>query len=96
MAFVVAATYQAKPGEEVEIQKLLEAMGPLSRQEPGCVCYQAHHSTEDPRVFFMYEQYVDEDGYKAHMETEHFANHIRGGVIPRLESRVRAFYETIG
>jgi quinol monooxygenase YgiN len=95
MAFIVAATYRAKPGEEEAIRRILEIVGPLTRQEPGCIFYQAHRSQEDPRVFFLYEQYEDEAGYKAHMETGHFAEHIKGDAIPRLESRERAFYVTL-
>ena len=95
MAFIVAATYHAKPGEEEEIRRILEIMGPLSRKEPGCLFYQAHRSRDDLHVFFLYEQYRDEAGYKAHMETEHFAQHIKGDAIPRLESRERAFYVTL-
>jgi len=95
MAFIVAATYRAKSGEEDAVQKLLEIVAPMSRQEPGCLFYQAHRSTEDPRVFFLYEQYVDESGYQAHMATEHFLKHIKQDAIPRLESRVRSFYMTL-
>jgi quinol monooxygenase YgiN len=95
MAFVVAATYRCKEGEEERVEEILETMAPLSRQEPGCLFYQAHRSPDDPRVFFLYEQYVDEGGYEAHMATEHFEQHIKGEAIPRLERRERAFYETI-
>ena len=95
MPYVVAATYRCKEGEEEAVREILEAMAPLSRQEPGCLFYQAHRSPDDPRVFFLYEQYVDESGYEAHMATEHFERHIKGEAIPRLESRERAFYETI-
>jgi quinol monooxygenase YgiN len=96
MAYVVAATYRCKEGEEERLREILEVMGPPSRAEPGCLLYQAHRSPEDPRVFFLYEQYVDESGYEAHQATEHFERHIKGEAIPRLESRERAFYETIG
>jgi quinol monooxygenase YgiN len=95
MAFIVAATYHAKPGEEEQIRRILEIMGPLSRKEPGCLFYQAHRSPDDSRVFFLYEQYRDEAGYKAHLETEHFIQHIKSDAIPRLESRERAFYMTL-
>jgi quinol monooxygenase YgiN len=95
MAYVVAATYHCKEGEEETIRRILETMGPLSRAEPGCLFYQAHRSPDDPRVFFLYEQYVDQAGYEAHMATEHFERHIKGEAIPRLESRERAFYETL-
>ena len=93
MAYVVAATYRCKEGEEDRILQILETMAPLSRQESGCVFY--HRSPEDPRVFFLYEQYADEAGYEAHMATPHFEEHIKGEAIPRLESRERAFYVTI-
>ncbi|PYV16783.1 MAG: antibiotic biosynthesis monooxygenase [Acidobacteria bacterium] len=95
MAYVVAATYRVKPGEEEKVKEILETMAPLSRKEPGCVFYQAHRSQENPRVFFLYEQYVDEAGYQAHMATPHFERYIKGEAIPRLESRERAFYVTL-
>jgi quinol monooxygenase YgiN len=95
MAYVVAALYRSKPGEEDRILKVLETMAPLSRQEPGCLFYQAHRSPDDPRVFFLYEQYTDEAGYQAHMASEHFEKYIRGEAIPRLETRERAFYVTL-
>ena len=95
MAYVVAATWRAKQGEEEVIREVIELMGPLSRAEPACQFYQAHRSVDDPRTFFLYEQYDDEAGYVAHMATPHFEEHVRGRAIPRLESRERAFYETI-
>jgi quinol monooxygenase YgiN len=95
MAYVVAALYRTKPGEEEKVREVLETMAPLSRQEPGCLFYQAHRSPGDPRVFFLYEQYDGEAGYQAHMATEHFEKYIKGEAIPRLESRERAFYETL-
>ena len=95
MAYVVAALYRAKPGEEEKVREVLETMAPLSRQEPGCLFYQAHRSPDDPRAFFLYEQYDGEAGYQAHMASEHFERYIKGEAIPRLESRERAFYETL-
>lgn len=95
MAYVVAATYTVNPGEEERVQGILEAIAPLSRAEPGCLFYQAHRSPENPSVFFLYEQYENEDAYHAHMATPHFKEHILGDAIPRLERRERAFYQTL-
>ena len=95
MAYVVAATYRAKEGEEERIREILELMAAPSRAEPACRFYQAHRSPEDPRIFFLYEQYDDEAGYQAHMASEHFERHIKGEAIPRLESRQRAFFVTL-
>lgn len=95
MAYVVAATWRAMPGEEDRIKEIIEMMGPLSRAEPACRLYQAHRSPEDPRVFFLYEQYDDEAGFHAHTETRHFEEYVRGQALPRLERRERAFYVTM-
>ncbi|MDQ3938749.1 MAG: antibiotic biosynthesis monooxygenase [Chloroflexota bacterium] len=95
MAYVVAATWRAKEGEEERIREIIETITPLSRAEPACRFYQAHRSPEDARLFFLYEQYDDEAGYEAHMATEHFEKYVRGDAIPRLESRDRAFYVTM-
>ena len=74
---------------------------PLSRLEPGCPPYQANRSIEDARLFFIYEQYVDEAGYRAHDESEHFAPHAHNYAIPQLlEDRelelFTTFYERVG
>jgi quinol monooxygenase YgiN len=95
MAYVVAAIWRAKEGQADTILRVIEKMTPLSRQEPGCLFYQAHRSPTDPKLFFLYEQYVDEAGYEAHMAAPHFKQYVKGEVIPNLESRERAFYETI-
>ena len=95
MAFVVAALWKAREGKEETIAQVIETMTPLSRQEPGCLYYQAHRSMDDSRLFFLYEQYEDESGYEAHMATPHFEEHVRGTAIPNLESRERAFYQTM-
>jgi len=87
LTYVIAATYVAKDGEAGGVQAALEAMTPLTRQEPGCVGYQAHRSVEDPNVFFLYEQYADESGFAAHAATEHFERYIKGEAWPRLERR---------
>jgi hypothetical protein len=57
--------------------------------------YQAHRDLENPNLFFLYEQYVDEDGYKAHGDSEHFQEYGFGTAIPLLESRGREFYVTL-
>lgn len=95
MAYVVAAIWTAQEGQEESIARVIEIMTPLSRQEPGCLSYQASRSLDDPRVFFLYEVYLDEAGYVAHQATPHFAEYVRGQAIPRLESRERSFYQTM-
>jgi quinol monooxygenase YgiN len=95
MAYVVAAIWKAKVGQADTVLRVIEKMTPLSRKEPGCLYYQAQRSLDDPNVFFLYEQYRDAAGYEAHMASPHFEQYVRGEAIPNLESRERAFYETI-
>ena len=95
MAYVVAAIWTAKEGQEETILEVIKKMTPLSRQEPGCLYYQAQRSLDNPRIFFLYEQYVDTAGYEAHMATPHFEQYVKGEAIPNLESRERALYETL-
>jgi len=94
MAFVVVAKWTAKPGEEAAVAAAIEKLIEPSRAEPGNLFYQPHRDPADPRVFYFYEQYIDEDGYKAHGASEHFAEIGFGDAIPRLEERHREFYET--
>jgi quinol monooxygenase YgiN len=95
MAFVVAATWTAKEGEEQRITEVIRTMTPLSRAEEGNLFYQAQVSPDDPRVFFLYEQYVDAAGYEAHKASDHFQKHVFGHAIEYLESRAVQTYETL-
>jgi quinol monooxygenase YgiN len=96
MAYVVSAKWRAKPGKEGRLAELCEEMTEPSRSEPGNLFYQAHRAPEDPQLFYLYEQYVDEAGYEAHMDSEHFTRLVKGEAIPELlEAREREFFETL-
>jgi quinol monooxygenase YgiN len=96
MAYVVSAKWRAKEGKEERLLELIREITPPSRAEQGNVFYQAQRSAEDPRLFYLYEQYVDEAGYQAHMDSEHFTRLVKEEAIPELlEDREREFYETI-
>jgi quinol monooxygenase YgiN len=95
MAYVVSALWRANDREADRIARIIEEMTEPSRAEPGNLFYQGHRSLEDPRLFYLYEQYIDEAGYQAHMDSEHFQRLVVGEAIPNLESRERAFYETL-
>jgi quinol monooxygenase YgiN len=95
MAYVVSALWRANEGEEERIARICEEMTAPSREEPGNLFYQSHRSPEDPRLFYLYEQYEDEAGYQAHQDSEHFQRLVVGEAIPNLESRERAFYVTL-
>jgi quinol monooxygenase YgiN len=95
VAYVVAALWKAKEGEEERIARIIQTMTPLSRAEPACLMYQPHRSLADPRLFFLYEVYADQSGYEAHRATPHFQQHVIGEAIPNLESREVSFYDRL-
>jgi quinol monooxygenase YgiN len=96
MAYVVSALWRAKAGCEGRIAEIVGELAGPSRAEPGCLFYQPHRSPDDARLFYLYEQYVDEAGYQAHMDSEHFTRLVKQEAIPLLlEARERAFYVTL-
>ena len=95
MPYVVTAKWTAKPGSEAEVRNAITRLIAPSRAEPGMITYQPHEDPDDRRVFFFYEQYVDEDAYRSHGESEHFARYGLNLAIPLLESRERRFYTTL-
>ena len=58
-------------------------------EEPGCLLYRAARSIDDPDMFLLYEEYVDQAALVAHRETPHFATLIEGTIVPLLEARER-------
>jgi quinol monooxygenase YgiN len=95
MAYVVTAKWTAKEGCEREVREAIQELIEPSRAEPGNLFYQPNEDPSDPRVFFFYEQYLDEDAYKAHGDSEHFKRLGFETAIPLLESRERLFFVTV-
>ena len=89
MAFVLAVSWTAKPGNEEAVHEILAQMGEASRAEEGVISYTTHVDPDNPREFFIYEMYRDESGLEAHQQTEHFQNLVLGKALPLLEARVR-------
>ncbi len=89
MAYVLAVTWTARPGNEDRVREILQILGEASRQEPGVITYTTHVDPENPREFFIYEKYHDADGLETHQQTEHFQEYVLKQAIPLLESRVR-------
>jgi (4S)-4-hydroxy-5-phosphonooxypentane-2,3-dione isomerase len=87
--YVIAATWIAKPGEEDAVAAAVERLVEPSRAEPGNLQYHPHRDPENPRRFFIYEQYQDEDAFQAHLNSEHFRIHGLEDAVPRLETRSR-------
>ena len=76
-AFVELATFNAKS----------------SRKEPGNVRFDVLRGADNPNLFRLCEVYKDEDAFKAHQQTEHYARWKAevGGLLanPRVSEKFR-------
>lgn len=94
MAYCLAVRWTIKDGELATVLTALRRLVEASRQESGCLMYQAHRDPGNPNVIFLYEQYDDEAAYDAHAESEHFKTYGLSECFPRRETAERAAYET--
>jgi quinol monooxygenase YgiN len=95
MTYVLCAKWTAREGEEEAVLAALTELAGPSRAEPGCLMWLPHRDPDNPRVFFIYEQYVDPAAVEAHVNSEHFQRIGFGDAVPRLESRERVFYDLL-
>jgi quinol monooxygenase YgiN len=95
MSFVLVVRMKANSGEEERAVAVMEELAAASRQEPGCELYVPCRDPEDATSFLFYEQYRDKSAFEEHGASEHFQRLAVGELFPLMESRERAFYETV-
>jgi quinol monooxygenase YgiN len=89
MEFVVIARYKARPGEEGRVEAALDQMRAPTRAEPGNLDYQVLRDPREHGVYMLFERYVDEAAFRAHLDTGHFVTWLKGQVLPNLDERTR-------
>lgn len=89
--FVVAVALEAKPGTEDDVARLLSELTPPTMAEPGVKLFLPYRSPTNPQLFYIFELYVNEAGWKAHQETAHFKSLI-AQLAPHLARRERIPY----
>ena len=92
----LAVTFVVKPGHEEEAIGFFASLTEATLAEPGCRMYLAHRSTENPKQFFLYEQYEDRAALEAHRASDHFARLATAGLFTIIESRSPELYEPLG
>ncbi len=70
-ALTIVAKITARPGDEAEVEDELRKLIAPTRAETGCITYDLHRSTEDPRVFLFYENWTSKPQWERHMKTPH-------------------------
>ncbi|OJW17814.1 MAG: hypothetical protein BGO49_30395 [Planctomycetales bacterium 71-10] len=82
----LAVTFVIKPASEDRAADCFRRLMEHSQSEPGCRMYLFHRCPTDPRKFFVYEQYDDEDALQAHNNSAHYAHYVRQELPPLVES----------
>jgi quinol monooxygenase YgiN len=89
--FVVAIEIVAKAGEEDVVGQALEALIEPTMAESGVKLFLPYRSPTNPGAFFIFELYLNEQGWAAHQQTDHFKAFV-DTMLPRLEKRERVPY----
>jgi quinol monooxygenase YgiN len=72
---VVAKIRAAKGKGDALAVLLAEQAAVVRKEEPGCLAYRPHRSNSDPDLFLFYEQYRDDEAFKAHRNAPHLAGY---------------------
>lgn len=62
------AEFRAVPGAGDAVASLVAGYRRDVAAEPGTVRFDAHRLQEDPDRFFVYEEYVDDEAFAAHLD----------------------------
>ncbi|MFJ7213039.1 putative quinol monooxygenase [Amycolatopsis sp. NPDC098790] len=89
MSFVVVVKYRVETGAEAEVAALLGRMVEPTRAEAGNLRYDVYRAPGDPALFVLVEEYRDETAFQAHLDSVHFGQYLRAGVLPKLAGRER-------
>ena len=90
MPMILYAEFTAKPGTESEVGQLISGLAEQVRQEPGNTEFTVYRERDNPRKFFVFEQYLDEASFDAHINAEYglIFNQQLGSLIEEDESQL--------
>jgi quinol monooxygenase YgiN len=68
---ILYAEFTAKPGASSEVGTLISGLAEDVRREPGNAEFTVYRERDNPRKFFVFEQYRDEASFDAHISAEY-------------------------
>ena len=68
---LIVARFNAKPGKEEEVKKILMSLAEPTRAEEGCVFYYLHEVKEEKGHFVFYECFRDDKAFNVHVESSY-------------------------
>jgi autoinducer 2-degrading protein len=70
--FVVCVSVRVVPDQADAFISAARANAEATRREPKNVRFDVLRALDDPSRFFLYEVYLDEDGFRDHQRTAHY------------------------
>jgi quinol monooxygenase YgiN len=71
MTKTLYAEFIAKPGCEERIRELLSELTALVVEEEGNIAFVPYTLEQNPRRFFVFEVYVDDEAFNAHIAADY-------------------------
>jgi quinol monooxygenase YgiN len=71
MPLILYAEFTARPGSESQVETLISGLAQAVRREPGNAEFTVYRERDNPRKFFVFEQYRDEASFTAHITAEY-------------------------
>jgi quinol monooxygenase YgiN len=71
MPVILYAEFTAKPSSEPQVETLISGLAEKVRREPGNTEFTVYRERDNPRKFFVFEQYLDEASFEAHISAEY-------------------------
>jgi quinol monooxygenase YgiN len=62
------AEFTAREGAEAEVARLLLDYAQKVREEEGSIAFDVYTKASDPRAYWIFEVYQDEDAFQAHLK----------------------------
>jgi quinol monooxygenase YgiN len=73
MTWALYAEFTANPGAEERVAELVRELTVHVRAEPGNLAFTPHTLRDDPRRWFVYEEYRDEEAFRQHLVADYGA-----------------------
>ena len=73
MPVILYAEFTATPGSESQIEALISGLAEEVRREPGNTEFTVYRERDNPRKFFVFEQYLDEASFETHISADYSA-----------------------
>ena len=68
---ILYAEFTAKPGSESQVQTLISDLAEKVRLEPGNTEFTIYRERDNPRKFFVFEEYLEDASFEAHIGAEY-------------------------